>query len=544
MANIKLETGESLVKGTTGDDTITVDRALEFGSEGDLGLDGNPGGGDDTAGTLGESFDGNGGADALVLNQTTLASFLDIDGAATTTDDNGLVSYSDAADGGWTLDDDTTDTQVTDGTLASTAALEVTADKSVRSIAFADGVTLTAGTATSGVISQAGVNSAGDEFALDNVATYNWTGSALSGGSVTASATSQSIVSVDGVDVSAGGTFAVTGGVVLVDQGNSKVEFVPTTTALAAANGNVGDTVTFTLDIVVDIDGTQSTHSVTFSEELDFSAGDDTWNAADNTSADANGSADGGNDTYNGDDRANAITAGAGDDTIYGGNDGDNLNGGAGDDFIRGGNGDDTIAVSGAAATDSNDLGGGAGDDFITGGDGADTIFGGNGDDSVRGGLNGGEGNDIVNGGAGNDLLNGDGGDDILKGGNGDDALNGGLGNDELRGGAGDDTYNGGNGDDALFVSLGDDTLTGGLGNDTFILRDDSGDTVIKDFGGSNGNDKLNVEGLGYTGLADVLAVAYETDAGVILEIDADTTVTLEGVALGDLSLASFDFAS
>jgi len=521
MANINItEATDYLVSGTTGDDTITLGRALDTDASGPSAID---------------AFDGNGGSDTLSLEQDQLASFIGT---------NGLLTYDAATDNGtWTLD-------VANATDATTS--DIIAKNGIGSIAFADGITLVAGTAASGQITAAGVS--GDTFDLNDVIEYDWTGTALSGGSVTAGATTVSIVSADGIDVAAGGTFVNADGTFVVDQSNNDVEFIPTTTALAAAGGNVGDTVSFTYDIVVDIDGTQTTHTVTFDTTLDFSAGNDTWNAADDADGDADGSADGGNDTYNGDDRANDVDAGAGDDTIYGGNENDDLDGGAGDNLIRGGNGNDTITVTGAAATDGNDLGGGAGDDFITGGDGADTIFGGNGDDSMGGGLNGGNGNDIINGGSGNDLLNGDGGNDTLKGGDGDDALDGGLGNDELRGGAGTDDVSGGAGNDMIYSSLGGDDLTGNDGDDVFVLKAGTGNTTITDFNGASqtGIDKLNVSALGYTDLNDVLAVAYEIDTNgataggeaVVIAIDADTSVTLTGVALGDLAASNFDFAS
>ena len=53
----------------------------------------------------------------------------------------------------------------------------------------------------------------------------------------------------------------------------------------------------------------------------------------------------------------------------------------------------------------------------------------------------------------------------------------------------------------------------------------------------------LDVSELGLTNLAAVTAISFETTDGVTMVIDADTTVTLEGVSLSDLSIADFDFA-
>ncbi|MBQ4809480.1 calcium-binding protein [Phaeobacter sp. HS012] len=513
MANITItEATDFLGAGTTSDDAIVVERALDVTAAG---------------GT--DSFDGNGGTDTLTLEENTLASYLGADGAVTF--DAGTNN------GEWSLDTDDTDALL----------VAVTANNGVSSITFADGVTLVGGTAAAGVIDQAGVT--GDTFDLDDVVSYDWTGTALSGESVTTGATTRTIVSADGVNVAAGGVFVNADGAFEVDQTDGTIEFTPSTTALAASGGNVGDVVSFSYDIVVDIDGTQSTHTVTFDTTLDFSAGNDTWNAADDADGDADGSADGGNDTYNGDDRANDITAGAGNDTIKGENENDTIEGGAGDDVIRGGNGDDEITVSTASADDSNTLGGGAGNDDITGGIGADTIFGGNGDDSN---LDGGLGNDVINGGNGDDTLVGGAGDDELRGGDGADDLSGDAGADELRGGAGTDTVDGGAGADMIYTSLGGDELTGGADDDVFVLKAGTGNTTITDFGDSGDNDKLNVSELGFGDLNDVLAVAYEIDTdpttnpggeSVVIAIDADTTVTLTGVAIGDLTAADFDFA-
>lgn len=549
MANINItKATDYLASGTTGDDTITLGRALDTDATGPSAID---------------AFDGNGGSDTLNLTQDTLASFLNSGGTY-----NGEVSYNDTLDGGtWTLD---IDVDTGGGVDADTS--EITAKNGIGSITFADGVTLVGGTAASGVIDQAGVS--GKTFDLDDVVSYNWTGAALSGESVTDGATTRTIVSADGVNVAAGGVFVNGEGAFTVNQTNGTVEFTPSTTALAAAGGNVGDVVSFTYDIVVDIDGTQSTHTVTFDTTLDFSAGDDTWNAADDTDGNVTAPESGvanGNDTFNGDDRDNQITADAGDDTITGGNGSDIINGDAGSDEIRGGNGNDVITVSTVSADDANNLGGGAGSDVVLGGAGADTIFGGNGDDNVTSGANngliGGMGNDIINGGAGDDVLRGDvtganattagtetvnDGNDTLKGGDGNDTLYGDGGNDELRGGAGKDVVKGGAGADMIYSSLGGDELTGGDDDDVFVLKAGTGNTTITDFGDGGDNDKLNVSELGFTGLADVMAVAYEIDTdpaapggeSVVIAIDADTTVTLTDVTLGSLTAADFDFAS
>ncbi|MBY5978616.1 calcium-binding protein [Phaeobacter italicus] len=483
MANINAESGLVIEAGTTSADQITLTDAIS--------VNGN--------------IDGNGGADTLILNAGA-DDFATLQGVA--------LSY-----------DDTTDTW-TIGTASLTEGFT--------SVTLSDGITIEAGVETSGIINPSAGTADGSALAL-TASDYEWDGAAAS---VTAF-TVASIVSVDGQDVATvGNNFVNADGAFEVSGAN--LSFTANTAAVAA-QGNVGDDASFSYEVVVaNAGGDTRTITVTFDETIPFTNGDDTWNAGTGAAADVNetsdfGGVDAGNDTFNGNDEANAITAGDGNDTIFGGNEDDILEGGAGENFIRGGNGDDTITTG----NDGSNLGGGAGADNITGGNGNDTIFGGQGDDSS---LDGGAGNDAINGGAGADTLIGGAGDDTLKGGDGDDRLEGTSGSNELRGGAGEDTVIGGTEDDIIYTSLGGDELTGGTGDDEFVLKAGTGATTITDFG--TGNDKLNVEELGYNNLDDVLAVAYQTDAGVVIAIDADTTVTLTSVAtLGALDAADFDFA-
>ncbi|AUQ64818.1 calcium-binding protein [Phaeobacter inhibens] len=483
MANINANATTTVVAGTTGDDAITLAAALGA-----------------------NNIDGNGGADTLTLNNAGDT----LDALATV-----ALAYASGTDT-WTVGG----ASLTEGFTTVT-----TVDGAVLEAGVASEGTTNLPTAIAGGTGTANISSAFD---------YSWTGAAVTTTALTIgiAATEYSLVSVDGTAVGAAnfsnadGQFNVTG---------SNVAFTPNTAAIAA-QGNVGDTASFTYDVVVEHNttGEQSTVSVTYSQEIDYTTGNDTF-----TGTDAVDTEDGlaGDDMISGGEGNDALTGNAGNDTLLGENGNDNLNGGTGNNVIRGGNGDDTIVVTGAAATDSNTLGGGAGADNITGGAGSDTLFGGNGDDSN---LDGGLGNDVVNGGAGDDALVGNDGNDTLRGGDGDDNLQGGNGVDELRGGAGNDTYDGGAGADMMYVSLGDDIMDGGAGDDTFILRDDSGNTLINNFATG---DKLNVEDLGYNDLADVLAVAYQTNAGVVIGIDADTTVTLDSLTLADLDASDFDFA-
>ncbi|UWS02271.1 calcium-binding protein [Phaeobacter inhibens] len=487
MANINAATGTVVVAGTTGDDAVTL-LVDAIGAN---------------------SIDGNGGADTLVLNN-----------AADT-----FVAQA----GGTLAYDDATDTWTVSGASLTEGFTTVT---------LADGVTIEAGVASEGIIQPTAVNS-GAAATLTTINSYDWDGAASSVNAFTAA----SIVSVDGQDVATvGSNFVNADGAFSVNSAAQTVTFTANTAAIAA-QGNVGDDASFSYEVVVaNAAGTETrTVTVTYEATIPFTTGDDTWNAS-GTGATASvdetsdfGGEDAGNDTFNGNDEANTITAGDGNDTVIGGNGNDILAGGDGVNVIRGGNGNDTITNGN---DDGSTLGGGAGADNITGGTGDDLIFGGNGDDTN---LDGGAGNDAINGGAGEDTLIGGADNDTLKGGDGDDDLTGDAGNDELRGGAGEDTVDGGAGADMIYTSLGGDNLTGGADDDTFVLKAGTGATTITDFG--TGADKLNVEELGYNDLADVLAVAYQTNAGVVIAIDADTTVTLTGQTLGALDAADFDFA-
>uniref|UniRef100_UPI0025D927DA calcium-binding protein n=1 Tax=Phaeobacter sp. TaxID=1902409 RepID=UPI0025D927DA len=439
---------------------------------------------------------------------------------------------------------------------------------------FSDEATLTAGISSKGVVSpgvgRTALADAGADtgfYHVDVAATdYNWDGAELT---VSAFAIAR-IVSVDGKlasgfgvgqDITDGvekifnnaeGTFKLKEFTSGDQSGTFDLLFKPTDAAISA-RGNVGDTATFSFDVLVaDSDGSTRMVTVTYEHQIEFTNGSDTYHGTDG--------ADGHSDSTNED----AVNGQGGNDTIKGLNGEDTLNGGAGDDHIRGGNHDDNIH----GGADDDNLGGGAGDDTINGEAGNDTVFGSVGKDTLKGGAD----DDMLNGGAGNDILIGDdgtfdvagtvpthseaipdsgvAGNDTLRGGSGDDTLFGGGGNDELRGGEGKDYLDGGAGNDMIYASLGGDQLTGGAGDDTFVLKSGIGHTTIRDFGGTSGsdNDQLDVSALGYTSLADIMAVSYEIENGFVIVIDDDTSVTVQSTSgtaptLAGLSSADFDFA-
>jgi len=220
-------------------------------------------------------------------------------------------------------------------------------------------------------------------------------------------------------------------------------------------------------------------------------------------------------------------------------------------DFTQPGAGVAVVHINTVArhdVTDGNDrIQGGDDDDIVEGSAGNDRINGGNGYDDLSGGagndrINGGNGVDIIDGGAGRDVLRGGNGTDDVYGGTGDDRIFGGSGADNLSGGEGFDILFGGSGNDVLDGGLGRDLLSGGEGADIFIFKDDYGRDSARDFSQADGDRVwLSVEGI--ETLADVQAVAADTSVGVVLNFDADNTLTLRDLEVSDLSADDFLFA-
>ncbi|MBU1212751.1 MAG: cadherin-like domain-containing protein [Alphaproteobacteria bacterium] len=244
-----------------------------------------------------------------------------------------------------------------------------------------------------------------------------------------------------------------------------------------------------------------------------------------------------GQDVLEGGDGNDVLHGGDGHDTLIGGNNGDALYGNAGNDILDGGSGVDVLFGEDGADI----LFGGKSGDTLVGGAGNDDLYGGDGDDSLDGGdgedvLQGEAGIDTLNGGIGNDLLDGGGGYDSLDGGDGADQLLGDVGNDTLVGGNGDDTLHGGTGTDLLDGGTGDDTHYGDEGADTFLFAPGGGNDTILDFEwGVNGSDKIDLSAFGLTSLADVTALATETNGDTLIALDPGTSVKLLGVAIADL---------
>ncbi|KZY48268.1 hypothetical protein A3731_28320, partial [Roseovarius sp. HI0049] len=230
--------------------------------------------------------------------------------------------------------------------------------------------------------------------------------------------------------------------------------------------------------------------------------------------------------------------AGAGDDIVLGdnhdgaldlgmiGDDGSNeLFGGDGNDLlITGGYSNDGTDASLAGAT------GNAYDGLITG-TGNSIAWAGTGNDIVYGA----GGNDTLGGGDGNDEINGGGGDDVIYGGtdNGVDILRGGDGNDLIFNGGGNDIVFGGDGNDTMWGGADDDIITTGAGADVVGFISGNGHDTVTDF--TLGEDILDLFATGlFANASEVIEAMTDTPNGVVLTIDANTSVTFEGLTVDD----------
>ncbi|QUS34972.1 Hint domain-containing protein [Falsirhodobacter algicola] len=236
-------------------------------------------------------------------------------------------------------------------------------------------------------------------------------------------------------------------------------------------------------------------------------------------------------DSYTGTDEADLIyggatsTTGGGNDTIFAGGGADDVYGGVGNDVIYGGAGADSLV-------------GGAGNDTLGGGEGNDTLIGGAGVDVVdysdaNAAINFTVGTTTFTAGTnlGTDSLSGIEGvigsafGDTLTGSSGDNILYGGAGNDTLDGLAGSDTLFGGAGDDVITVRAGD-TASGDAGDDTInvvVGANDVGTITIA--GGADGNDQLNLNGLG--GKSQLTLEDGVYSGSIVLDRGAAGTLTI-----------------
>ena len=112
------------------------------------------------------------------------------------------------------------------------------------------------------------------------------------------------------------------------------------------------------------------------------------------------------------------------------------------------------------------------------------------------------------------------------------------MGDDKLDGGRGNDAIAGGSGNDRLIGGRGMDSLTGGEGRDVFVLTKDGQEDVITQFSASD--DTIDVSAFSRLSAERVLAMAQQIGDDVVIKLDHDVTVTLQGVEVADLSVDNF----
>ncbi|OED46209.1 hypothetical protein AB838_19510 [Rhodobacteraceae bacterium (ex Bugula neritina AB1)] len=158
--------------------------------------------------------------------------------------------------------------------------------------------------------------------------------------------------------------------------------------------------------------------------------------------------------------------------------------------------------------------------------------------------LQGFKGNDKLIGFQGNDRLDGGWGKDTLKGFDGADRILGNRGDDKLLGGAGNDRLLGGNGSDTLEGGADDDLLTGGKDSDLFVFANRGGTDLIQDFSTLSSGEAIDLTAVTRIKRYNDLMNNHlsEIDGNVVIDDGAGMVITLEGVAIDDLSRNDFLF--
>ena len=107
--------------------------------------------------------------------------------------------------------------------------------------------------------------------------------------------------------------------------------------------------------------------------------------------------------------------------------------------------------------------------------------------------------------------------------------------NDDLTGHSGTDRMDGG---------AGNDSLTGAGGNDVFVFAGNFGRDVITDFGaGSESHDVVEFSRTAFDDFADVMALAAQQGADVVIDAGGGNALTLKNTSLSSLDRSDFHFA-
>ncbi|WP_057465950.1 calcium-binding protein [Pseudovibrio sp. POLY-S9] len=123
----------------------------------------------------------------------------------------------------------------------------------------------------------------------------------------------------------------------------------------------------------------------------------------------------------------------------------------------------------------------------------------------------------------------------------GDDVIHGGDQGDTLYGYEGDDTLYDHEGDDTLNGEAGDDTLIGGAGNDTFRFEyTHFGNDTISDF--NVDTEVIQFEFGFLMNFGELLEAASDVGTDVVIQLDDETSITLNGVQTDNLQESNFEF--
>ena len=119
--------------------------------------------------------------------------------------------------------------------------------------------------------------------------------------------------------------------------------------------------------------------------------------------------------------------------------------------------------------------------------------------------------------------------------------------NDTLEGLGGDDSLSGLGGSDTIIGGGGDDTLSGGAGADIFVLEGNDGDDFITDYDAADVIDLRGTNG-GLSNLTNVISASVNATidgaSGVLINTGDGSSVFIAGVALNQLNVSDFIFAS
>lgn len=118
-----------------------------------------------------------------------------------------------------------------------------------------------------------------------------------------------------------------------------------------------------------------------------------------------------------------------------------------------------------------------------------------------------------------------------------------GLLGDDVFDGYGVNTFFGGEGADT-FYGQGDNTFVGGQGADRFTAADStSANNVVSDFNAGEG-DKIDLVASNWRTFYDILGATSDVSGGAIIQIDADSSIKLQGVSRAQLKPSDFSLNS